>query len=104
LAAGSGLPCDTSAGLLRGSVPSVTLEPYRPPDRIFAAIPESRENLRSTEIDAHKLSLDFAFFTPQSTYTAPTWKNPDEQLIETCPIITTTPNALVADVHARHSA
>jgi putative SOS response-associated peptidase YedK len=30
-----------------------------------------------------------------------TWKNPVGQLIETCSIITTTPNALCADVHDR---
>jgi putative SOS response-associated peptidase YedK len=30
-----------------------------------------------------------------------TWKNPEGQLVETCSIITTTPNALCADVHDR---
>jgi putative SOS response-associated peptidase YedK len=30
-----------------------------------------------------------------------TWKNPVGQLVETCSIITTTPNALCADVHDR---
>jgi putative SOS response-associated peptidase YedK len=30
-----------------------------------------------------------------------TWKNPTGQLVETCSIITTTPNALCADVHSR---
>jgi putative SOS response-associated peptidase YedK len=29
------------------------------------------------------------------------WKNPEGQLIETCSIITTTPNSLLADVHDR---
>jgi putative SOS response-associated peptidase YedK len=29
------------------------------------------------------------------------WKNPEGQLVETCSIITTTPNALLADVHDR---
>jgi putative SOS response-associated peptidase YedK len=30
-----------------------------------------------------------------------TWKNPDGQLVETCSIITTTPNSLLQDVHDR---
>jgi putative SOS response-associated peptidase YedK len=30
-----------------------------------------------------------------------TWKNPAGQLIETCSIITTTPNSLLQDVHDR---
>ncbi len=30
-----------------------------------------------------------------------TWKNPAGQLVETCVIITTTPNALLADIHDR---
>ncbi len=30
-----------------------------------------------------------------------TWKNPAGQLVETCSIITTTPNAICADVHDR---
>ena len=87
-----------------------------------AAVQAPRRNLRShsgimrkpsphIEIDAHKLSLDFAFFTPQihlycSHHVKP-WKNPEGQLVETCSIITTTPNALLADIHdriARHSA
>jgi putative SOS response-associated peptidase YedK len=29
------------------------------------------------------------------------WKNPEGQLVETCSIITTTPNALLQDVHDR---
>jgi putative SOS response-associated peptidase YedK len=29
------------------------------------------------------------------------WKNPQGEVIETCSIITTTPNALLADVHDR---
>jgi putative SOS response-associated peptidase YedK len=32
------------------------------------------------------------------------WKNPEGQLVETCSIITTTPNALCADVHDRMPA
>jgi putative SOS response-associated peptidase YedK len=29
------------------------------------------------------------------------WKNPLDEIIETCSILTTTPNALLADVHDR---
>ena len=29
------------------------------------------------------------------------WKSPDGQLVESCTVLTTTPNALVADIHDR---
>jgi putative SOS response-associated peptidase YedK len=31
------------------------------------------------------------------------WRNPEGQAVETCSIITTTPNSLLADVHDRMS-